>query len=145
MKTVLVRDDAGSFEIARQRGVVVPPIFEEIRTATGTEFRRMAMGWLVVAPDHMPRGYVILFASADGEDWEIMADGGWCLSGARELFRLVFAQQARVSARCKAINKRNIRVLQRMGFVIEGRKRLDGGDIINFGMFRDECRLLGRA
>lgn len=145
MNTTLVRDDAGAFEIAQQRGVFVPPMFEEIRTTTGTEFRRMAMGWRVVDATNVDRGYVILFASADGEDWEIMADGGWCLSGARALFRFIFSQQARVSARCKAMNERNIRLLQRMGFVIEGRKRLDDGDIINFGMLRDECRLLGRA
>lgn len=145
MRTVLVRDDAGAIEIARQRGVVVPPLFEEVRDALGTQFRRMAMGWVVTGPDRAPRGYVILFASADGEDWEIMADGGWCISGARELFRFIFTQQHRVSARCKAVNFRNIRALQRMGFVIEGRKRLVDGDVINFGMLRDECRLIGRA
>jgi hypothetical protein len=144
--TRIIRNDELAFALAKARGVVVPPIFEEVRTETRVEFRRMAMGWVVANKSGGPRGYVILFASADGEDWELMADGGWCVSAAREVFRFVFGQgQTRVSARCKATNARNLRVLQRMGFAIEGRKRLPDGDIINLGMLREECRLLKEA
>lgn len=148
MKTILVRDDDGAARLASERGVVVPPIYEKIETPLGTSFRQMAMGWLVVpACGGAPRGYVILFSSADGEDWEIMADGGWCLSGARTLFRFIFDEsgQSRVSARCLLKNGRNIRALLRMGFKVEGRKRLLGGDVVSLGMFRDECVLLKRG
>lgn len=141
----MVRDDEGAMMLAASRGVVVPPIFEEIRKPSGTEFRRMAMGWRVADPETgESRGYVILFASHDGEDWEIMADGGWTLREARALFRFIFdiSEQPRVSARCRAVNFKNLAALQRMGFRIEGRKRLADGDVILLGMLRGECRFL---
>jgi RimJ/RimL family protein N-acetyltransferase len=144
--TRLIRNDEAAFILAKARGMVVPPIFEEVRTEAGTEFRRMAMGWIIASRDGGPRGFVILFASPDGEDWEVMAHGGWSVWAARDLFRFVFDQgQTRVSARCKAANARAIQVFQRFGFRIEGRKRLPDGDVINLGMLREECRLLGRA
>jgi len=142
----MVRDDEGAAQLANARGVVIPPIYEEMRSVTGTHFRRCFIGWRVTdgEKDH---GYVILFSSVDGEDYEIMADGGWTMREARSLFRMIFndMNQPRVSARCKAENTKNISALQRMGFVIEGRKRLTGGDIINLGMIREECRFLKGA
>ena len=139
----MIRDDEGAARVANARGVVVPPIYEEIRTAAGLMFRKMFIGWRVTdgARDH---GYVILFASADGEDYEIMADGGWTLREARKLFRDIFdnMKQTRVSARCKASNVKNIRALKAMGFIEEGRKRILDGDVILLGMTRDECRFL---
>lgn len=143
----MIRDDEGAAAVAASRGVVIPPVFEESRSALGTHYRRMMMGWRVADEAGANHGYVVLFASVDGEDWEIMADGGWTLREARGLFRFIFDQckQIRVSARCKAANARNLRALQRMGFCVEGRKRLPDGDILNLGMLREECRFLKGA
>jgi RimJ/RimL family protein N-acetyltransferase len=51
----------------------------------------------------------------------------------------------RLSARCHASNARNIRVLQRMGFKVEGIKRCPSGNIVMLGMLKSECRLLKRS
>lgn len=146
MSGIMIRDDARALELAAARGVVVPPMFEEVREATGTTFRRMFMGWRV-SEGEKDRGYVILIPSVDGEDWEIMADGGWSIREARRLFRWIFGEAGmkRVSARCKSTNLKNIRVLESMGFVREGLKRLSDCDVISFGMFREECRFLKEA
>lgn len=145
MKTILHRDDNAALTMARAMGKALPPVFEEIRDETGTHLRRAACGYLVKTESGEARGYVLIAASDDGEDWEIHAEGGWCISGARSLFRDIFSTQARISARCRADNTRNIRVLERMGFKQEGRKRLTGGDVIFFGMLREECRFLKGA
>lgn len=139
----MIRDDVGAARIAAARGVVIPPIYEEIRDETGLHLRKQFCGWRVTDGEH-DHGYVILFSSADGEDFEIMADGGWTLREARALFLMIFEQmgQDRVSARCKADNTKNIRVLKAMGFVEEGRKRLSDGDVVLLGMLARECRFL---
>lgn len=147
MKTILTRNDNAALALAKSKGKAVPPVFEEIRDEAGTHFRRAVCGYLVTSEQAEVRGYVLIAASDDGEDWEIHAEGGWCVSAMRELFRMIFidGQQLRVSARCKASNTRNIRALERMGFKQEGRKRLDGDDTIQFGMLRKECRFLKGA
>lgn len=145
--TQMIRDDHGAKELATLRGVVVPPLYEIIASPCGVEARQMFMGWRVVSKQaDCLCGYVLLVSSADGEDWEIMAEGGWAPDVAGELFRFIFVEsaQSRVSARCKADNRRNIAVLKRMGFREEGRKRLSDGDVILLGMLRDECRMLNR-
>lgn len=145
--TTMIRDDAGAKALASARGVVVPPLYELIPSPLGMEARQMFMGWRVASVSKgADLGFVILFASVDGEDWEIMAEGGWGADVAARLFRFIFVAKghARVSARCKATNARNVRALKRIGFVEEGRKRLPEGDVILFGMTRDECRLLNR-
>lgn len=144
MKTILHRDDNAALALAKRLGKAVPQVFEEIRDEAGTHFRRAVCGYLVKDEGGGVRGYVLLAGSDDGEDWEIHAEGGWCVSAMRELFRVIFidGQQPRVSARCKASNSRNIRALERMGFRREGRKRLGDDDTIHFGMLREECRFL---
>lgn len=146
MSAVMVRDDIRAKQIAADRGIVVPPIYEVAADNTGCAVRQMFMGW-VVRDGETERGFVIIFSSIDGEDWEIMADGGWSVKEARRLFRMIFneANQPRVSARCKSDNMRNISALLRMGFQVEGRKRLPDGEIVMLGMMRDECKLLKEA
>lgn len=145
-RTFLVRDDAAAIAMAQRAGLVVPPIFEKIETPLGVSFRLCAIGWRV-SNGAQDVGFVVIFSSVDGEDYEIMADGGWSIQPMRELFRMIFEDmgQVRVSARCKADNTRNIRALHAMGFVEEGRKRLPDGDVITFGMIRKECRLLKKG
>lgn len=124
-----VRDDAAARAHLEHSGLSVPSPFA---------------GWLCMDRTGAVRGAVGLFSSQDGEDCEMAIVGGWSLNGARALFRQVFGVLGhdRISARCLASNVRNIRVLERIGFCIEGRKRLRDGDHILFGMFREECRLL---
>lgn len=104
------------------------------------------IGWTVIDPNGVQRGGVVLFPSIDGEDFEMIADGGWTVPSARLIFDAVFNQldQYRLTARCLSSNIKNIRVLQRMGFKIEGQKRCCDGNFVLFGMMREECRLLKR-
>lgn len=141
MKTRLVRNDAEALALVKASGAAAPSVFVEDERGGLT---RAVSGYVVQDERGEARGYLLLASSDDGEDYEIHANGGWCLSGARDFFRWLFGEagQVRVSARCKAVNERNIRVLQRMGFKQEGRKRLPDGDVIFFGMFREECRFL---
>jgi RimJ/RimL family protein N-acetyltransferase len=141
----LHRDDGMAIELADKAGWIVPPFFERIDSATGTTFRRMVIGFVIRKPDDAtPLGFVLLVPSVDGTDHEIIAENGWRLFGARDLFRAIFSsmKQERVTVRVLASNVRNIRVLEKFGFRIEGRKRLASGDIISMGMLREECRFL---
>jgi predicted site-specific integrase-resolvase len=107
----------------------------------------MVMGWRIVEVDgEVERGFVLAIPSIDGQDIEIISDGGWCVNGARKLFAILFGEmrQIRVSARCDARSDRNMRVLRAMGFVEEGRKRLSDRTEVLFGMFASECRILNR-
>lgn len=130
--TVPVRDDHAARLVLEGHGLAVHEPFA---------------GWLCVDRTGMARGACGIFSSQDGEDVEMVMHGGWSLSGARALFREVFGRlgHERISARCLASNIRNIRVLERIGFRQEGRKRLRDGDHIHFGMFREECRLLPKG
>lgn len=143
--TAMVRDDEAAKSIMEVNGIVVPPVYEIISTKTGINFRQMFMGWVIAEKDTKnAKGAIVLFSSVDGEDYEIMSVGGWNLPGARELFRTIFVDmnQTRVTARCLASNTKNISVLKKFGFRQEGIKRMTGGNVVLFGMFRDECRLL---
>lgn len=142
--TRLVRDDEGARRIIEGLGFFIPPLFEVKRLGMTVTAKSMFVGWRVVDPDGRAHGAVVLSASSDGEDYELIADGGWNVNGARKLFRMIFDDmgQSRVSARCRASNARNIKVLKLFGFVEEGRKRLPDGDIVTFGMLKSECRLL---
>jgi hypothetical protein len=146
--TQMVRDDAGAMMLARQAGLTIPPMFERLDGPLGTTFRAMVMGWRVEEVESgRERGFIVAVPSSDMEDWEIIAEGGWCVNGARKLFHDLFRVRGlpRVSARCNAENARNIRVLTLMGFVEEGRRRLHDRTEVLFGMLAGECRLLGRA
>jgi hypothetical protein len=102
-------------------------------------------GWLVMDRGDV-RGAVALIPSLDGEDVEMLADGGWTVPSAKQIMDIVFNEFAhdRLSARCPSTSRKNIRVLERMGFKVEGIKRCAGGDIVQLGMLRNECRLLKR-
>lgn len=62
------------------------------------------------------------------------------------IFRYPFLQLGvrRVTCEVADTNRRSRRLVQKVGFNIEGRKRdaLPSGDIIMFGMLRRECRYL---
>jgi hypothetical protein len=143
----LVRDDFGAKKILQSCGLVVPPIYEVINDAAKTEFRQCFVGWRVVDTNGKDRGAAILFSSVDGEDYEILADGGWTLDEIGKFLELIFINmnQYRVTARCKATSSKEIRFMQAIGFKIEGVKRLEAGNIILFGMLKSECKLLGRG
>lgn len=141
----LVRDDEGGIALAERSGWIAPPMFERIDGKMGVHFRRMVMGWVVF--DHgknLPVGWVMLAPSWDLQDYELSADGGWKVNGARKLFRWLFEdmKQTRVSARCRPDNARHVRVLKRFGFVEEGRRVLPDHEQILFRMTREECRLI---
>jgi hypothetical protein len=149
-KNVIVRDDYRAKTYLLSKGIHIPPVYEVSSDATAIMMRQCYMGWVVVPrdaeeKDRIPCGAVVLSSSADGEDWEMIAEGGWYATGAKQMFSYIFndRKQERVSARCKASNKRNIKVLERFGFVQEGVKRLSGGDVILFGMTKNECKMLG--
>lgn len=147
MMHILVRDDVRAVKMADDLNLAVPPLYEVIADGVQTTFRRMVMGYLIVTRDDAtPRGFVLLVPSSDMQDCEIISHGGWQLHGAKTLFRMIFGEmkQPRVSARCLASNKKNIRALKMFGFVEEGRKRCPDGEHILFGMLREECRLLGK-
>jgi hypothetical protein len=134
--TRIIENTAGSAAFLAARGQHVP-------TVNGLP----NFGWTVHEPDiATPRGAVMLFPSVDGEDVEMLADGGWTAPSARRVFDGVFNRfgHDRLTARCPAKSAKNIRVLQRMGFKIEGIKRCPGGDIVLLGMLKSECRLLKR-
>lgn len=146
LSAALVRDDQAALVMAERAGLVIPPLYEVTSHATGVNVQRLMMGFVVFDfVKEAPAGFLIMVPSADLRDYEIIAEGGWRVNGARRLFRMIFDEmgQARVSTRCLAGNERNIRVLTRMGFREEGRRRMPGGpDHILFGMTREECRLL---
>ena len=77
----------------------------------------------------------------------MMADGGWTVPSAKKIMGAVFHRfgHDRLTARCPVSSARNVRVLQRMGFKIEGIKRCSGGNIVMLGMLKSECRLLKRS
>lgn len=103
------------------------------------------VGWSVIDCQTLNQcGAVVLFPSVDGEDVEMLADGGWTVPSASRVMSEVFGRfgHNRLSARCPAASRKNIRVLQRIGFRIEGIKRCAGGDIVMLGMLKSECRLL---
>ena len=130
--TFPVRNDSAARKWLEGQGLVIPSPF---------------LGWLCMDRGQTVRGAVGLYSSQDGEDCEMAIIGGWSLNGARKLFREIFGPLGhdRISARCLASNARNIRTLERIGFRIEGRKRLRDGDHILLGMFREECRLLSKG
>lgn len=143
--TRMVRDDEAAKTIVEANGIYIPPMYEIIASKTGVNFRQMFMGWVIAEKEtNNAKGAIVLFSSSDGEDYEIMSFGGWNLPGARNLFKIIFddMRQSRVTARCKAANEKNIRILAMFGFKPEGRKRLPDGDVIMFGMQRSECKLL---
>jgi hypothetical protein len=51
----------------------------------------------------------------------------------------------RVTARCNASNTKSRRLLERLGFQLEGLLRQaahDGGDVLIYGLLKEECRFL---
>ena len=63
----------------------------------------------------------------------------------RAMFRAAFSRVVRITAEIDPNNERALRLAQRMGFVIEGYKRLarEGRwDAIQLGMTKDTCRFL---
>lgn len=105
------------------------------------------VGWAVIDCNTLNQcGSVVLFPSVDGEDVEMIADGGWTAPSARNIFDAVFCRfdHPRLTARCPVASTKNIRILQRMGFRIEGIKRCSSGNVVMLGMLKSECRLLKR-
>ncbi len=69
----------------------------------------MAMGFVVrEVVGGKVRGFVLIVPSSDLKDYEIIADGGWCVGAARKLFGILFddLKMPRVSARCDARHHR---------------------------------------
>lgn len=132
--TRIIENTRGATDFLTARGMYVPTV-DSLPN----------FGWTVhKAESRSPCGAVMIFPSTDGEDVEMMADGGWTVPSAKRVFDAVFNRfrHDRLTARCMASNARNVRVLQKMGFKIEGIKRCQDGGIVLFGMLKSECRLL---
>lgn len=132
--TCIIENTRGATDFLMARGLYVP-------TVDGLP----NFGWTVHRHRSSPPcGAVVLFPSPDGEDVEMIADGGWTVPSAKRVFDGVFTrfQHDRLTARCPISSRKNIRVLQRMGFKVEGVKRCKDGDIALLGMLKNECRLL---
>lgn len=79
-----------------------------------------------------------------------VGEPGWLT---REYLRLVFAYIfdqlgcTRITGRINACNDTALAMSQRLGFVHEGTMRSaakDGGDVLLFGMLKQECKYYGR-
>jgi RimJ/RimL family protein N-acetyltransferase len=131
--TTVERDNSGAVDVLNSRGIHVP-VINGLPNA----------GWVVRDRAGAVVGAVVAVPSTDGEDSELHADGGWTVPSAKRIMRAIFNDfgHYRVSASCLASNVRNIRILQRMGFRIEGEKRCFPENRIILGMLKSECRFL---
>jgi RimJ/RimL family protein N-acetyltransferase len=76
------------------------------------------------------------------------AERGWCSREfLRRAFRVPFEalECRRVTARINVTNTRSRRLCEGLGFVLEGLLRkadVDGGDVLIYGLLKEECRFL---
>ena len=84
----------------------------------------------------------------DGHDCQltIVSAGPWTVKDARDLARYVFVNLGCIRASCETLtaNVHVILILQKLGFRVEGYKRMGqpAGDTTMFGLLRSEQRLV---